>query len=426
VEVKPLRQSSVPAGYKQTEVGVIPEGWQVKPLVSLSTEIGDGIHSTPNYVKSSEFYFVNGNNLVNDRISITDNTMCVSESEYKTLRKNLTDRTLLLSINGTIGNLASYNGEQVVLGKSAAYINVSKSVSRTFISYCLKNRPTLLFFENELTGTTIRNLSLQSLRNTPVPVPPTIEEQHAIAGALSDMDALIGALEQLIAKKRDLKQAAMQQLLTGQKRLPGFHGEWEVKRLGDVLARVANGAVYEPVNSLGVPITRIETISDGTIDYDRVGYAKATTDLAKYKLEQGDILFSHINSVDHIGKVAIFRAETDLYHGMNLLLLRPANAADSQFLFYWLGSQQGRKKSASLAKQAVSQASINTSELKAIEVPLPSLPEQTAIAEVLSDMDAELAALEQRRDKTRALKQGMMQELLTGRTRLVDKRRGDE
>jgi type I restriction enzyme, S subunit len=133
MEVKP--------GYKRTEVGVIPEEWEVKPLSSLSTEIGDGIHSTPNYVKSSEFHFVNGNNLVNDRISITDNTMCVSEVEYKTLRKNLTDRTLLLSINGTIGNLAFYKGEQVVLGKSAAYISVKKGVSRRFISYCCCRRP---------------------------------------------------------------------------------------------------------------------------------------------------------------------------------------------------------------------------------------------------------------------------------------------
>jgi len=144
-------------GYKQTEVGIIPDDWQVRPLFSLSTEIGDGIHSTPNYVKSSEFYFINGNNLVDDCISITDSTMCVSEWEYKTLRKYLTDRTLLLSINGTIGNLALYKGEQVVLGKSAAYINLAQGVPRTFISYCLKSRATSLFFENELTGTTIRN-----------------------------------------------------------------------------------------------------------------------------------------------------------------------------------------------------------------------------------------------------------------------------
>jgi type I restriction enzyme S subunit len=192
-----------------------------------------------------------------------------------------------------------------------------------------------------------------------------------------------------------------------------------VKRLGEVLTRVANGAVYKPTNRFGLPITRIETISDGKIAIDRVGYAQPTPELAKYRLETGDILFSHINSVDHIGKVALFHDETVLYHGMNLLLLRVGELVDCRFLFYWLGSYQGRKKSMSLAKQAVSQASINTSELKGIELSLPPLPEQTAIAEVLTDIDSEIAALENRREKTHLLKQGMMQELLTGRVRLL-------
>ncbi len=271
----------------------------------------------------------------------------------------------------------------------------------------------------QATGSAQLNFGPSHLKKVVLPVPPSECEQRAITGALGDVDALLAELTQLIAKKRNLKQAAMQQLLTGETRLPGSSGEWKMKRLGDVLIRVVNGAVYEPTNSFGLPITRIETISDGVIDYDRVGYAKPTTELAKYKLERGDILFSHINSVDHIGKVAIFRAEADLYHGMNLLLLRAGDVVDSQFLFYWLGSCQGRKKSVSLAKQAISQASINTSEVKNIEASLPPLPEQAAIAAVLSDMDAELGALEQRLAKTRALKQGMMQELLTGRTRLV-------
>jgi type I restriction enzyme, S subunit len=229
-------------GFRQTEVEVISKDWNVRSLVSLATEIGDGIHSTPRYVKSSPFYFVNGNNLVGGSIVVTEETMCVSEAEYNALRKNLTDRTLLLSINGTIGNLALYRGEKVVLGKSAAYINVSDKVSREFISFCLKSRSTALFFENELTGTTIRNLSLQSLRNTPVSVPSTREEQRANAAALSDVDSLIDALEQLIAKKRDLKLAAMQQLLTGKKRLAGFGGNWKTRPLGELIAYCSSGA----------------------------------------------------------------------------------------------------------------------------------------------------------------------------------------
>jgi len=209
-------------GYKQTEVGVIPEDWDVKPLVEISAEIGDGIHTTPEYVPSSAFFFINGNNLVDGKIAILENTMCISEPEYRRLRKNLNDRTILISINGTIGNLATFNGETVVLGKSAAYINIFKNIYREYIYYHLMSAATANYIENELTGTTINNFSLESLRNTPIPVPRTQEEQRAIAAALSDVDALITALDRLIAKKRDIKQAAMQELLTGKRRLPGF------------------------------------------------------------------------------------------------------------------------------------------------------------------------------------------------------------
>lgn len=263
------------------------------------------------------------------------------------------------------------------------------------------------------------NITGKDIAEFPLAVPP-IAEQSAIAEVLSDADALIESLEQLLAKKRQIKQGTMQELLTGKKRLPGFGGEWEVKRLGEILSRLANGAVYKATNSLGLPITRIETIADGTIDYSRTGRAEVSAELESYKLVSGDILFSHINSLDHIGKVAQFLGEQDLYHGMNLLLIRVNEYADSRFLYFWFTSTPARQKARNLARQAVSQASINTTELKALEILLPPLPEQTAIATILSDMDAEIAALEAKLTKARNIKQGMMQELLTGRIRLVE------
>jgi type I restriction enzyme S subunit len=150
----------------------------------------------------------------------------------------------------------------------------------------------------------------------------------------------------------------MQQLLTGRTRLPGFSGEWEVKRLGDVLDRMANGAVYKPTTSFGLPITRIETIASGVIDFSRVGYTAMGPELEKYRIEKGDILFSHINSLDHIGKVAFFEDERQLYHGMNLLLLRTNEKNNGRFLYFWLTSEPGRRQTRILAKQAVNQASI--------------------------------------------------------------------
>ena len=407
-------------GYKQTEVGVIPEEWDVKLLASLSTEIGDGIHSTPNYVKFSDFHFVNGNNLVTDRILITDSTMCVSESEYNTLRKNLTDRTILLSINGTIGNLAFYNGETVVLGKSAAYVSVGKGVSKRFISYCLKSRQTALFFDNELTGTTIRNLSLQSLRNTPIPLPPTLPEQRAIAGALSDVDALLVSLDRLIAKKRDLKQAAMQQLLTGQSRLPGFHEEWVMKRLNE-LADIRSG---------GTPSTSVAHFWDGNIPWctptditalnghKYLGETNRLITPLGLKASSSEMIPAHsivMTSRATIGECVINTVPVSTNQGFKNFV--PFDSTDVDFLYYLLTTQ--KQGFISLCGGSTF-LEIGKTQLIAYQVNLPNAKaEQTAIASVLSEMDAELAGLEQRRDKTRALKQGMMQELLTGRTRLV-------
>lgn len=209
---------TIKKGYKQTDVGIIPEDWDLEILENLSTAIGDGIHSTPEYVDSSEFYFINGNNLVDNAIRITENTKCVSGKEYRKYQLKLNDKTILLSINGTIGNLAYYNNEPVILGKSAAYISTKKSTSKEFIFYLLQTETIKQYFEDELTGSTIRNLSLKSIRNTPIKLPP-LPEQQAIAEVLSDVDALIASLDQLITKKRNIKQGAMQLLLTGKKRL---------------------------------------------------------------------------------------------------------------------------------------------------------------------------------------------------------------
>jgi type I restriction enzyme S subunit len=207
------------AGYKQTDTGLIPEDWEVKPLFKLTKDIGDGIHATPEYVSSSDYYFINGNNLLDGRIIIAENTMCISEGEYRRLRKRLDSNTILMSINGTIGNLAYFHDEKVVLGKSAAYINVNQEIRKQFLYYTLQSHVTKAFYEDELTGTTIRNLSLGSIRNTPIPLPPTLAEQTAIAEILSDMDAEITALEEKLVKARQVKAGMMSELLTGKIRL---------------------------------------------------------------------------------------------------------------------------------------------------------------------------------------------------------------
>jgi type I restriction enzyme S subunit len=168
-------------------LGDIPAHWSASAFGYVSTRIGDGIHATPEYVDDSTYYFVNGNNLVDGVISIKASTRCVSHGEFEKFKLPLNNETLLLSINGTIGNVAHYRGENVVLGKSAAYINLGLRLNSRFAFYFLRSSGVTRFFEQEVTGTTIHNLSLRSIRHTPVVLPP-FGEQIRIADVLDDLE----------------------------------------------------------------------------------------------------------------------------------------------------------------------------------------------------------------------------------------------
>jgi type I restriction enzyme, S subunit len=231
------------------------------------------------------------------------------------------------------------------------------------------------------------------------------------------VDALIGALDRLIAKKRDLKQAAMQQLLAGQKRLPGFSGEWEVTRLGDI-AEIRDGTHQTPdyVES-GIPFYSVENVTSGDFSNTKFISEKEHCFLTRsFKIEKGDILMTRIGS---IGDCKLVDWEVDASFYVSLALLKVKTRYSAAYIAHYSNSVNFKKEVELHSLQSAIPKKINLGQISNLKIELPALPEQTAIAEVLSDMDAEIAALEWRRDKTRALKQGMMQELLTGRTRLV-------
>ena len=194
-------------------------------------------------------------------------------------------------------------------------------------------------------------------------------------------------------------------------RFPEFSEEWERSSLGVVFCKVENGLTYDPNNSEGLPVTRIETISDRSINYKRVGYAKDDGKLSKYKMEPGDILFSHINSLKHIGKTAYYDGEHPLYHGMNLLLLRTTNEESARFLFYQLNTSRFLHRCQVLANQAVNQASINTRELKGITLHKPSIKEQIKIADFISLLDNRIATQIKIIEKLESLIKGLCQKL---------------
>ena len=247
---------------------------------------------------------------------------------------------------------------------------------------------------------------------------PGIPEQRAIADALGDMDELLCGLDRLIAKKRDLKQAAMQQLLTGQTRLSGFSGEWNVKRL-DTLADIISGSTpktTEPAFWDGgikwcTPTDITSCSGRYLVETERTISALGLASCTARMLPVGALLLC---SRATIGEIKIAGCEICTNQGFKSLICKPG--VSNQFLYYKLLTMKQK-----MIERAIGSTFLEISrrETSALEILTPEFAEQTAIAEVLSDMDAELTALEQRREKTRALKQAMMQELLTGNTRLV-------
>jgi type I restriction enzyme S subunit len=268
---------------------------------------------------------------------------------------------------------------------------------------------------------------MPALKAYGLPLPP-LPEQRAIATALSDVDGLLGGLDRLIAKKRDLKQAAMQQLLTGQTRLPGFHSDWEVKRLGD-FGKCLRGVSYKGDSDLSThdtPYTkrllRSNNVQNAVVVTDEVQFVNAARVSSHQILQPDDILICMANgSKALVGKAGIFMLSDghEYTFGAFMGCFRTNSAeANPAFVFYLFLTARYRD----YINNLLAGSSINNlrpSSIESLEFSTPPHPEQTAIASVLSEMDGELAVLEQRREKTRALKQAMMQELLTGRTRLV-------
>jgi type I restriction enzyme S subunit len=154
--------------------------WEIEQFIELSVKISDGIHSTPKYDDKGEFHFINGNNLVNGQIKIFDNTKRISEQESKKHYRDLKQNTILISINGTIGNLAFYKNEKVVLGKSACYINLKKELPKYFYFSILQSPKVCNYFNSELTGSTIKNLSLSTIKKTKLVVPQIIEQKKSL------------------------------------------------------------------------------------------------------------------------------------------------------------------------------------------------------------------------------------------------------
>jgi len=396
---------AVRPSYKESEVGVIPEEWGVSKVgIEFDIKLGKMLDSEKNVGVPKPYL---GNKSVQwGRIDLSDlPTVPMTPADIERFR--LRDGDLLVCEGGEVGRAALWNCpiDECYYQKALHRLRPIRGFDSRLMAALLRQWADSGRLANYVTQTSIAHLPREKFMDVPMPVPP-VSEQRAIATALSDVDALLGALERLIAKKRDLKQAAMQQLLTGLTRLPGFQCEWEVKRLEEVAEIVMGQSPSSSnYNARGHGLPLIQGNADVA---NRKTVARIFTTQITKRGRAGDILMSVRAPVGEVS-----RATFDLCLGRGVCAIRYPN----DFLYHsliFLEPMWAKHSKGSTFE------SVSSTDVRAVELQLPSnLAEQTAIATVLSDMDAELAALEQRLTKTRALKQGMMQELLTGRTRLV-------
>lgn len=412
-------------GYKQTEVGVIPEDWEVFNGTALTDLIGKG--ASPRW---QGFAYTNDGMLFVTSENVREGFLDISQPKYLPIAFHEKLSRTKLRQNDILVNLVGASiGRSCRVRHSIGIANVNQAVAvfrlkderyAPFVEYFFQ-APTTIKRILDLQADAARpNISLGNLRQFILPLPP-LPEQRAIAAALSDVDALIASLDRLIAKKRDMKQAAMQELLTGKRRLPGFSGEWEVKRLGEIgVFSKGKGIKKDDVENDGLPCIRYGEIYTHHNDYirDFRSFIPQRVANESQRLKTGDLLFAGSGETsEEIGKCVAFLGSDEAYAGGDIVIFSPSGQ-NSQYLGYLMNHTSIAVQKARMG-QGDAVVHISAKSLAQIEVQLPNHDEQTAIAAILSDMDTEIVALEQKRHKTRLLKQGMMQELLTGRIRLV-------
>jgi len=388
-------------GYKQTEVGIIPEDWDVCDLGAVSSKITDGDHLTPKREREGN-YLLSARNIRDSYIDLND-VDYVGDEEYKRMRQRCAPEVgdILISCSGHgLGRASTVpEGLRCVLVRSAALVKLnSRKADGLFIQYWLQSADAQSQISSSKSLAAQPNLFINSIERLRCLLPATVSEQRTIATALSDVDALLATLDRLIAKKRDLKQAAMQQLLTCQTRLSGFTGEWVVKPLGEV-ADVQKGQL---ITEKDAKPGNIPVIAGG----------KKPAYFHNVPNRRGKTI-TISGSGASAGYVAFF--DRDIF-ASDCSTISESQDYSIEFLFFAL---QARQNAIYKAQTGGAQPHIHPSDIRPIMINVPKLAEQTAIAAVLKDMDEELALLEQRLVKTRALKKGMMQELLSGKTRLV-------
>ncbi|MDY3554895.1 restriction endonuclease subunit S [Gemmata sp. JC717] len=410
MEVKP--------GYKLTEVGVIPDDWELRPMLS-AVRIANG-QVDPKVEPYRSMILVAPDH-------IEEGSGRLLKTETAAAQHAISGKYLFASGDIVYSKIRPYLRKAILANFSGLCsadmypLKPAPSVSAGFVFALVLGHHFSRYAESVSVRSGMPKINRSELAEYSFALPPTKAEQEAIATALSDADALIESLEQLLAKKRHVKQGAMQELLTGKRRLAGFTGEWEVTRLGDVCVKIQDGTHFSPV--LGgndyLYITS-KNIGFGSFDIssaERISTAEHAKIYARCDVRRGDILFTKDGANTGNATLNPLDEPFSLLSSVALLRFDSRRHAAAFFLYQILAPDGQQRIKELMSGNAITRLTLK--KIREMTFSVASIDEQTAIAAILSDMDTEIAALETQLAKARQVKQGMMQELLTGRVRLV-------
>lgn len=411
---------NIPQGYKRTELGIIPEDWEVKRISDFTSIITGGTPSTqrPEYWGGSIMWMSSGE--LNKKFVFDVEGRITTEGLLNSSTHIIPPFCVLIGLagQGKTRGTAAYNYISLCTNQSIAAILPNDKYNSLYLYYVVDSKYEYLRLLSSGDGGR-GGLNKNLLNSLEISFPKTIAEQQAIAEALGDIDGLIAALDKKIAKKRLIKQGAMSQLLTGRKRLPGFSDPWVEKKFSDLYRYASEGGTPDTNNMRfyangDVPFVKIEDTETKYIE-------SCNSFITSEGINNSSAWIVPVNSIIYtngatIGNVSINKIPVATKQG--ILGIIPSSIINLEFMYYLLLSQNFKREVDSRQAKGTF-ATIILKSLDEIPIYLPlNQMEQIAIATILSDMDKEIADLEAQRDKYRLLKSGMMQKLLTGQIRL--------
>lgn len=425
----------IPEGYKQTEVGVIPEDWEITTLaeqyyITSSKRVfqSEWRDSGIPFYRAREIAAMGEGLPATKVLYITKEMYEQYTKQYGSIKEN----DVLITGVGTLGKVyvIKKNDKFYFKDGNIIWLQWNGQYSSQFLKYLYRTSVLIDQVFGNAGGSTVPTYTITNAKTTKVPC-PVYSEQCKIAEVLSAIDSLIASAERTLTKKKAIKQGAMQELLTGKRRLPGFEGEWNEFVFGKLFDFIPNNAYTRAQMADAGEVKNIHygdilTKYGAYIDADskEIPFIAKEIDLSRFSekcyLQSGDILIADTAEDEAVGKVLeVINVDCPILAGQHTLLCRPKRQFAVKFLGYYLNAScyhdQLLPYIVGTKVSSISKASISQTKLI-----VPEYDEQKAIASILSDMDEEIRDLEQKIAKYRQVKQGMMQQLLTGKIRLID------